>query len=114
MGSTRYLIDKNKNLGMDRDEPKNIRLNDQMNQHTKNSRQNEQKRAKMFSLPSISLSNGNSKETWFDLASNDTLSNKKGTSTTVEFLDQSDGGFISTANGGGTVVRRLSMHMPSK
>ena len=50
----------------------------------------------------------------FDFSSNETISNRKGTSTTAEFLNQSKGGLISPDSDGGTVVKRLSMHMPSR
>ena len=53
-------------------------------------------------------------QTCFDFASNETISKRKGTSRTVEFLNQSEGGLMSPDRDGGTLVNRLSMHIFSK
>ena len=53
-------------------------------------------------------------QTCLDFASKDTISNRKGTSMMVEFLNQSEGGLMSPDNDGGTLVSRLSMHMFSR
>ena len=63
---------------------------------------------------SLFFNKGSNISTCFDFESNDTTSNKNGTSTTDEFVKQSDGGSMSGIVVTGTVVNKLSMHMLSK